>query len=65
MGDQGATVVQVGNNNEGQNARFRGGESQRPMEAGASFEAPQAKSFESTGHQQNGKKTKSNDTICF
>lgn len=63
MGDQGATVVQVGNNNEGQTARFREEESQRPMEAGASFEAPRIKSFESTGHQQNGKKVKANKII--
>ncbi|XP_031558210.1 uncharacterized protein LOC116294696 isoform X4 [Actinia tenebrosa] len=54
MGDQGATVVQVGgNSNEGQGARFREEEAQRPMETGASYEVPRIKSFESNGHQQN------------
>ncbi|KAK3753278.1 hypothetical protein QZH41_015220, partial [Actinostola sp. cb2023] len=50
MGDQGAAVVQL-NRNDDQSARFRDEYSgPRPIEAGASYEAPRVKSFDSPNH---------------
>jgi hypothetical protein len=55
MGDQGATVVQV-NGNDGQSTRYREEGNPRQMEAGPSYEAPRAKSFDSASRQPSGKK---------
>lgn len=53
MGDQGASVIQIGHN-ENQAARYREDEP-HTMEGGASFEAPRYKSYaEPESHMSSG-----------
>lgn len=54
LGDQGASVVQIGHNND-QTARYTDEQSgPRPMEGGASYEAPHLKSYAEPANRMNG-----------